>query len=387
MKISATDVRGSRVEPDALMGYLRSRGWLPINEFPRGDMPASVLMGKDEAEGMVPLRAEAKDYAWLVARLVNVVARLEDRPAQQVLSDLGQYRADVVRLRRTGRDDSSIPLAVGASLFGVVHNLMAAASLAAASQPRPSYSGRRPKQVTDFMQKALIGQTEPGSFVIRVVVPLPHQIRSPQKDLFADSPAATPDPFERRVTIRLMHALRAVRRALLSTMVENSLDPFQGEVEQGVSAELCRALSGIALDTESGGAEFSVSWGMAIPRRASEPVFFKESDLSVLRQAADYLAETEPRNDFELEGYITQLSRGTNVPENEGGDITVAANVDDRVRKVKVQLSPGLYRLACDAHRQEKKVSLTGELGKEGRQFRLVSARNFRVSPSADDTD
>ncbi|PRQ07378.1 hypothetical protein ENSA7_30910 [Enhygromyxa salina] len=229
----------------------------------------------------------------------------------------------------------------------------------------------------------MFGQTEPGSFVVRVLVPLPPQVGGTQGSFLFGAPTQ-PEPFGRRVTSSLLTALSAARRALVNSIISETLDPFRDAVEQGVSVELCRALSVTNGDASDGGVEVSVAWGLSAPRPAAEPVLFQNSDLDVLGQAADFLAETQAREDFELEGYIIKLARG--VEANEG-DITIAATIDRQILKVLVGLPPGQYKTAGLAHTHDLKVSVVGELGKEGRQYRLFSPRNLRVVPAEDTSE
>lgn len=383
MKVSPADIRyGGAIDPNAIVGYLRAHGWTQVSELRRDNLPVVLSMTKDSAETQVPLLADARDFGWLAARLVNLVADVEDRPAHQVLADLRQFRTDVVRLRRVGRDDASLPLGDGAALFSTAQNLMVATAMATINEPKATYSGRRPNRVITFMQEVLLGQTEPGSFVVRVLVPLPPQVGVAQTNLaLPDVGSPKVEPFGRRVTMALSTALEGTRRALVTSLVSDTLEPFRDTIDAGVSAEFCRALSTAQGETPSGGLEVSVSWGLSAPRPAVEPVFFQHADLAVLRQAADYLAETQIREDFELEGYITQLERD---PDAIQGDITIAANVDGKLRKVLVGLRPELYKLACRAHVEDLKVTVVGELGKDGRQFRLIHPRHLHVVPADD---
>jgi hypothetical protein len=46
---------------------------------------------------------------------------------------------------------------------------------------------------------------------------------------------------------------------------------------------------------------------------------------------------------------------------------------------IKIALSPDEYKQACDAHRDEKTVSIDGTPEKDGKFFYLTSPKNFRV--------
>jgi hypothetical protein len=378
MRVTPGDVGfGGAIDPHAVVGYLRVSGWTKLQEIRRHGSLVAALMGRDGVETRVPLLADAVDFASLLADLVNKVASTEKRPSDQLLADLRLFRTDVIRLRRTGRDDHEIPLADAATLFAAAHGLVAAASMATSLPPRASFSGKRPDEVADFLRDAMIGQTEPGSFVVRVLVPLPLIVGDPQVSLpYMDE--EPPDPFGRRVTVSLVKALGEVRAALTQSAVDNSMDPFREVVSHGVSADLCRALAMVDGHDHQRGLEVSVAWGLSSPRPRVKPVSFTRADLQVLGQAAAALGEMQVREEFDLEGYITKLARDGSTE----GDITVAANIEGQVRKVLVGLRPNEYREACRAHPQELKVRAVGDLGKDGRQYRLNNPRRFQVFES-----
>lgn len=49
-------------------------------------------------------------------------------------------------------------------------------------------------------------------------------------------------------------------------------------------------------------------------------------------------------------------------------------------RTLRVTLSPEEYRHACDAHRDGKKVSITGRLEKEAKFWVLMAPKDFKVN-------
>ena len=100
--------------------------------------------------------------------------------------------------------------------------------------------------------------------------------------------------------------------------------------------------------------------------------------------AADAVKVPETMSKRRPAGAGAQLARD---PEAIEGDITIATNVDGKLRKVLVRLPPEPYKSACDAHTADLKVGVVGELGKEGRQYRLISPRHLRVLPADEATE
>lgn len=63
-----------------------------------------------------------------------------------------------------------------------------------------------------------------------------------------------------------------------------------------------------------------------------------------------------------------------------GGNVTVAGLIDDAIRQVQFYADADDYQRAIEAHRNERIVSVEGELVKEGRSFRLNNPRMFSVA-------
>ena len=382
MKISPHDLEGSRsIAIVDVIEYLRATGWKNIEIY--SDRAAVWESPGQEIEIHIPLRQQAGDYNQLLATAINQVARMEKRPPQQVLADLRIARADVVRVRRIGQDaDGQLPLVDGASLFSAAANLLIAAA-SAAVEPRSAYPGRRPQSVQDFSRQALFGQTEVGSFVVKVVVPLPVHLASRQLPLPIEKDGFSPDPaerpFNRQVTETLMHAVASAQRAATQAMIDSSLDGFTTAISDGVSADLCKALAAMARrESRADQVEISVNWSPVWPTslRSSRPVGFGREMLEVLDSAATFLGEVAQKEEFEIAGFVTHLHRE---PQQGPGEITLLGRVDERLRPVKIQLEEREYGLALQAHEHESSLALVGDLRKEGGRYRLDNPHRVRL--------
>ena len=388
-------IRDSRVvagvKPSEFLDYLRLRGWQLIDKASRSVLwaPPPTVRDKD-VEVLIPLEIETADYDRSVVIAINQIAHAEDRSALQVLSDIRISATDVVRVRAmvasTGHD--SVPLALAPRLFHATHNLLLAAACAA-HDPRASYPARKPPPALSFMRRAQLGQTEPGSFVIRVVSPVPRK-RDPSQiplDLGESlpPPAISEEPFERQVTITLARALSAAREAAKDWMISGPGDVFARQVSSGVSANFCDALAS-ARDEEGvlSSVAVAVSWAQARPRPRDlgegHEVVFARDMLDVLEEAGRDLAEKEPMEDFRVRGVVTRCHR----EGDAAGEATVwTPREAGEPIKVRIRLGKGDYEKAIDAHKMRTPVSCTGSLERQGRQYRLRDPRNFMVD--ADD--
>ena len=80
-----------------------------------------------------------------------------------------------------------------------------------------------------------------------------------------------------------------------------------------------------------------------------------------------------------MHGHIVRLALGKTV----GGKILLRFETDGRQQHARVHLGAEEYRKACDAHRDGRRVRVWGRLEREGKQWRLMSPRDFRVDPPA----
>jgi hypothetical protein len=107
-------------------------------------------------------------------------------------------------------------------------------------------------------------------------------------------------------------------------------------------------------------------------------VLFEGDVFAALRDAATFLADQEPRLGVEIEGVVVALD--TAVPaghDRREGNLTIGAIVDGNVRRIRVGLPEPIYSRAVEAHRDERRVAVTGNLIREGRHYRLVEPRSF----------
>jgi hypothetical protein len=109
------------------------------------------------------------------------------------------------------------------------------------------------------------------------------------------------------------------------------------------------------------------------------PVARFSSDLSpIIGEIGKVLRETATRDDFELCGFVTDLSRG---PHDQDGTATVQGLVDEAYRRVEIEVGADDYNeILTPAHRDRRMIRCEGELQKvRGRTYRLLHARGFRL--------
>lgn len=364
------------VRPAEIVAYLRATGWEVADDGYERAALWSKHFDEREEELLVPMAEGAPDFDRVFRRMVDELARLECRPSARVERDMGETSVDAIsfRVMLDGGRASRLPLAYAPTVFRAAHDVTIAAANAA-SRTRPSYRNWT-REVRDFADRAEIGQTEAGSYVVRVLCPVTHvpqpRLQRPGEDV----------PFERRVTHTLHTALHAARRAAQKAITMGELSVFDEAVAAGVSSNLCSALASVGTGPESVALEIGLRWAALRdqPMPNEGPFFFGRDYLEVLGTAAVHLREQESEElqEQEIIGFVTSMERGVT---EDAGMVMVKGYMpwEDGHRSLKcsIELAGELYAQAARAHGEQALVSVRGVVRRVGPKWWLEEPSGF----------
>ena len=377
MKVSIQDNDAlSAVSPAALSAYARAGGW--TKGQPYGDH-SDVYAREGTPEIVIPKHRRLGDYASVVSRLIEIFAKAAETDALSLYRDLIVADRDVVRIRAAPDGaEGSVALDDGVSLITGARDMIAAAACSL-REPRRFYRAGANREAADYLRRVQLGQTEQGSFVVTLVGPVvPPPVRA--KALFDSTP--DDEPVERRMMQRLAEALTATREAAERASGGDD-DAFPEAVERGASANLCEALA--TLIEPFHGIDVGLSWARIRPMNAArETIRFGASDAPILREAARWFREEEPRPDVSLIGRIRRLQRDDREAD---GTITLRTYIDGRVQSVTAALNRPDYDRAIQAHKSGTLVAMMGDLERFGQRWRLRNSRIAAVIPDEEDED
>ncbi|WP_295405705.1 hypothetical protein [uncultured Thiocystis sp.] len=377
MKAQIVDQQALRaITPAALAAYARGEGWAHIEAYGRH---SDVYAHPKRPELVIPRTESLADYPRVVAELIGILAETSGRDELALYRDLIGADRDVVRVRaRASADDGSVSLAAGVGLVENAREMLLAAACAA-TNPQPLYRAGANKEANEYLQQVRLGQTEHGSFVVRLLAPVP-----PLLQPVLDASWTTPfdqEPYERKVTRRLIEALEACCGATEQTMTGTGMAAFERAVKVGVSANLCEAVARLVACAD--GLEIGVTWARTRPgTEAYRRVRFSSSDAAILSEAARTFRARHSRPDMELFGTVFQLKRDQDEAE---GLVTLKALVDGKIQSVKATLDQANYRQAVQAHDQQLPVLVRGDLERIGQRWRLNGAELLNVGMAEDE--
>ncbi|MGH4015121.1 MAG: hypothetical protein ACRDSL_14605 [Pseudonocardiaceae bacterium] len=360
----------AEIDPAGIVAYLRASGWREAGSYGQATIWTRTVNGT-EAEVLVPVSAELRDYPTRLADLANTLSTVEQRPAADVLQDLRSPRLDVQYIRTMPDGPSgSIPLHEGYLALGGVRELFLAAATSAVSAERPTVlPGQKPPQARGFLDQVRLGQTSRGSYVLRVETPLP-------------PPGIEPPVSSREVLLHLYQATSAAHDAAVDSARNTDLTAFAERVGEGVSANLCQALVDIGGQRRSP-FDLRFAWAPASPVDLATPIIrFDQPLITALKAGAKYLRELPVTETATVVGRVVDLHR---TPTDRLGTVQVEGVVEaDGQRyegRVTMRLASREYDLALSAHGTQRPLRVVGPLRHTGRYFEISRVSSIEIVP------
>jgi hypothetical protein len=369
--------------PSALLNaYLRGAGWVLLTQDDRWAR-FSRPMGKERklVTLRVPLQHDAVDYDLRVSELLQNLQRLEDRPMAYLLRDVRTALIDLVRIKLRGVDKGRISVAHGSIAFEKTRDLFLAAACAA-HKPRPFYPKAKIKRVKAYLDSAKFGPTEAGSFVVTVESPVTPELNAPTKENPQSELALGEIPFGRRVSTTLARATSAVRTAVDYVSTDGEDGRLIETVSEGVTANLCEALSGL-LKISGGQNAIDLAFRFASSRKVDESiprrVIFDENAANYLPTFSKRLRAASLEKRSRVAGYVEALR---SKDPTEGGDVTIKLIEPSRLNEkmMHFELPSSDYGKAMEAHRTHQLLVCDGDIFRDA-HYELVNIKRVWIVP------
>ena len=273
MKVQIADSDAfNSIDPQLAERYLLANGWIEKHRL-ESDV---AIWSNDRPDHRgrrlwLPFNIELADYGIIMGRAIRVLSEVEGKSELQVFEDLNTVAlGDVVRnigYDPLNRESGTLPYFYGEKLIRQTKDLLISAAMSV-GQAKPIYSGSRSIRVIEYEQGLRLGQTEHGSYTVKIVSPIRLEDLEPPKKhedqmVIVDSP----EPFSRQVTERLVRSLDLLKDIGEETAKRKAfnLKPFQDNIIRGISANLCDA---IAQNQAYANAplQISVTWSSVLPK-------------------------------------------------------------------------------------------------------------------------
>lgn len=355
-----------KIDVDLLEVYLAETNWRLFKTSDSGVKIWDTIKDGSVVRLRLPGDKDFDDYARSMQMALQTLAELENRSLESLIEVLQSNKTgDIIKLTtydRLDRSSFSIPLLDGVALIEKAKRLTTAAALSAENFKK-SFSNFRSPKVLEYLSRVRLGQTESGSYRIKLLTPLPYQNLIPGIV-----------PYERRVSDTLISGLDALDHISKSIIRTGNyqFEEYLEAVDSGVSANLCEALIDSKVKDEHLPLEIGVEYSPIIkaPHQESKSVEFNPDVLHYVEQAAKDFREFAPQV-IRLTGLVTTLTnnprKGNRLPR-----ISLATTIEGKPRVVHITFNNlEDYLTAVDAHRAEHVLGISGILGQQGRSIFL----------------
>ena len=341
-----------------LGSYLRFSGWKCIGEYP----DKAFVFQNESKEILVPQHEGMADYLLRLEILVKELSNIEQRSDDNIIADLQGAGSDTFRVRVASPEieDGLVSLEKGSVFFEAVKAMVQSAARSA-QQPKAHYRARLPLKAENYMKDVRLGQTEVGSYIVKVLLPVTPSL---QEEFFSHDLATD---FERQVSSTLMSGLSALSTGVRRAVAQPTAQFFLENIPNGVSANLCDSVSMLGETVSDASVDTSMNWAKtrAAPNGPSK-AHFTNDDFSYLQGVSCTLKEQDWGEELELQGMIRRLESEKRL---DGGDVTLATTIEGKRRNIKVHLNPEQYEQAVEAHKAYSDVALTGIVERRGQSL------------------
>lgn len=324
---------------------------------------------------VLPAAGQQRDEH-LILLAVEEAAEVLNLPPEAVAAKIANWTQDTVRVRifDTVADVASLSLS---SATEAIAGLRRFFSHTATNHVNPQpYFPKSTNVGQEFASSCRFGHTFEGSFGLRIESPFHFEPPLPMDNNPPDA------PFERQVIERMAAGFEGIRQAANDDNWGSLLDSYiYGMNANGLHAlaHTYEAIGGLRM-------EFDFVWGGRLESEFVgqwKPFVFEGRAYDVTRRAASEMEKVKEETERLIEGHVITLKSDQPPEEDQTAFehvITVFWSKEQKLRvKIRIPLSWADYRLACDAHKDGRKIRVFGVPKKTGKYWTLGSIRGFTV--------
>lgn len=367
----------SSITPEFVQSYLSRSGWIEekynLNENFKYKFQNTDLIV------FVPKNTYSKDYQQSLFNVINTLSQLEERDMNSIIKNITSPSVDTLKFRFIGAGTAAGSLPLEYTLIAIenIRDILVYSACAEISA-KPMFN-RALKDAKRIIEKSRFGQTEIGSFVISVDMPLDLQpIHIFHHQLSIKQETENVDPIQRRVITRIIKSAQKARSIAING---DSID-LDNEFKTSLNANLADALANFKKDGINLSVEISAIWDQSLPSKnlPNTSVIIEERTFDTLRSIGNVLRGSISSRKVFIIGNICCLSRDNIADETDEeieNTVIIKTNEDDLPKKIAVALNKADYIKACNWHRDKKQVKINGTLEKSGRTWLLTGYSDF----------
>ena len=348
---------------EPLIDYLKNRDWILMESEPDIAVLRKLFVNQEE-EIILPRDRTYADYHQRILEAIQFLAKRENISEKNVIEEVFLQKWDILRIRirgdRIGNGCISY-LDKGIIEEGVRKVLLASAR--SILDPKSYFKRLYSATAEQWMRKCYAGASESGSYILTVRLPLENDSENVEL------------PFSRKVAEYLMTSLGQLVK------LSESSDSLTENTGFHLNANLCLGLAEMKPDEIPINFDFEMRWSSEIPINKNIPAKIEIHDRyfpSIVRIGQKLKPQTEVNHDLFV-GKVLTLHGEADEQGSMQGEATLILLVDEQQTKAKALFGPEFYSLACDAHKKNQYVRISGVLSEKPRCSDLKDISLFEV--------
>jgi hypothetical protein len=366
----------SLIPPIDLRDFLQAHGWTLRSEGLTDRLYVLQNLGFPRRQLVFPMDTAVLDYPEAVDHVIEKLSEMINERPQTLRSRIQTVRDDTLRFRIDApqNGDSSLPLGFAALLVTGAQQLLKAAACTVL-RPRLHHPRLVLTEALQLIEKTRFGQTEPGSFILKVSCPI-HALDVQGTMPFDEGSL----PFVRQVTLSLMRGMAQLIDAIETGT--GTLDRLVERLKQDpaplISVNLCEAVMQFHDEGLNNALDLSMDWSalepIAEPDRQRRPIRIQSDYFGRIEEVRRALRPSGGHAKDTFIGTVEHLAGEMGDDGQRAGEVILALLLPEGESiRARVALSAEQYKRADQAHMTEGAyVQVTGKL-QPGRQPRAMS--------------
>lgn len=364
-----------RVDPICAKDYAKAKGWdiVPTTKS------YFLLTHKEYSlrQLKIPIDTDSPDYVDALLDVAQRLADIENRSMILVLEDLLEPSTDIIRHRLISRATESgyIPFEESIALMEGARKAILS-SACSIIEPRLHHPRLSKQQALQYVKACRFGQTEFGSFILKMMCPL--SVEDEQMDISH----ALNIPFGRRVTECILNSTNLLINAIDQDKEVELLK--ENESSKVLSSNFCQALMQMESSLNDAKIEISAKWAPRVPVIGATPnrVTLAKRHFRQIEQIYSSLRNSQENETSSIYfGTVEELKGDVGSDGRRSGSVIVRILSDDDVINATVDLGSEEYQRAIDAHTagKETQIKIKGVVKRFARSAKIVDMSEFEI--------
>lgn len=353
--------------------YLSLNGWKRDYNFKNDNLMVFSFFNTNERIA-IPANEKYSDFYISLEKVIETISLFQKKPVVQIIKEISSVFFDRMEFRivSSSTSDGRLPLEFAYSCIeGLKDLILYSACAELSTQP---VCAKATNSAKDALSDFKLAQTELGSFIINVDIKV---IDEGNEQMYFE-PCYTQKPLGHKVVERIYNSINQIDSIVQkqNTLTDIVSDGYQ----KGVTANICDAFLKMKPIESDAQIDTTIRYASALThdKNNARRIVVNNDHFHYFNEISKIYKDKKEIQDVILSGYIKTLNKKDDnkiVKKN----IKLITLFEGKIKNILINLSDEDYVIACDAHRDEKEVEISGVLDMSKKTWELTKVNYFKV--------